>query len=602
MLAHLRPGRVPLTARGALRPANWLFAAVLGFSTLAHGAVPVRSGIVVLDATSFLGELPEGDTAMNGRQGGGGRGAAAAGRPPPAFTFENFAINLRVPAPFGAKAMLPHAGTWHLYVRSRSATDGSSFKVSVGGKLSAETFGNAAEGAFQRGGSFELPAGPVAVTLSDIQPGAAFDVMLLSPKPDLQESDLAALQYPDDIVLLKEYALPVVIDGVKFGDLDGDGKTDLVVLTPNYSTYAYDHSGRELWHDDAPTAGAAQRSQFEAPGSVWDFDQDGKAEVVAWRMIEGKEYLTMADGVTGAIKHKVEWPTTPLPHVYNNFRTAVAKLHPGYPDSLLVYTDSGGTVSLNAYGPKLDLLWSYSRPRLKDYYGHYIYPVDIDGDGIDEVYLSHVMLDARGRELWNNYALFPDNHDHVDSARFVDLNGDGKLEIIAGQSDVGTVMYDAASGKLLWQRFANHNQKIEGGLYRADIRGPVVVASSRFYVGGLGALLRWYDPAGNRIDIWPRNPIPGNPNFAKGDFRGDGKAVLFWQRFRVEPDGTGTIAFPDEVFHMFDFMGTGNDQAITVGRNGTVRVYGAKGAKPNPTTAKSDPVFRAHNVSNHTHY
>jgi hypothetical protein len=413
---------------------------------------------------------------------------------------------------------------------------------------------------------------------------------------------LAPLQYPDDLVLLKECSLNVPIDGVKFGDLNGDGKTDLVVLTPNYSTYAFDNSGKELWHYDAPLAGAADRGQFEAPGNVWDFDHDGKAEVVAWRIIDGKEYLTMYNGATGDIKYKVEWPTPPLPHVYNNFRTAIAKLHPGYPDSLLVYTDSGGTVSLNAYGPTLNLLWSYSHPRLKDYHGHYIYPVDINGDGIDEVYLSHVMLDANGRELWNNYAQFPDNHDHIDSARFVDLRGDGKLELVTGQSDVGTVVYDAITGKLLWQRFANHNQKIEAGNYRADFPGPVVVASSRFYVGGLGALLRWYDPFGNRIDNWPKNPIPGNPNFVKGDFKGDGKNVLFWQRFRIEPDGTGTIAFPDEAFHMFDFMGTGNDQVITVGRGGIVRIYGYKNAKQNPTAEKADPVYRAHSISNHTHY
>ncbi len=577
---------------------------------ISRGAAPVREGVVVLDATQFLGELPDGDTATNGigRPGGGGGGPRGATPPPtaprpvPTFTFENFAINLRASTSFGAKADIPQAGNWHLYVRSRSVTEGSSFKVSVGAKLSAITFGEAAGGAFQSGGSFELPRGPLKVTLTDIHPGSAFDVLLLSTKPDLKESDLAALQYPEDIALRKEYSLPVVIDGVKFGDLNGDGKTDLVVLTPNYSTYAYDHSGQELWHYDAPSGGSELRSQFEAPGTVWDFDQDGKAEVVAWRMIDGKEYLVMSDGATGATKHQVEWPTPPLPHVYNNFRTAIAKLHPGYPDSLIVYTDSGGTVSVNAYGPTLALLWSYSHPRLKDYHGHYIYPVDINGDGIDEVYVSHVMLDARGHELWNNYAQFPDNHDHVDSARFVDLNGDGQLELIAGQSDVGTTLYDATTGKLLWQRFANHNQKIEAGNYRADISGPVVVASSRFYVGGLGALLRWYDPKGNRLDIWPRNPIPGNPNFAKGDFKGAGKNTLFWQRFRIESDGTGTIAFPDEVFHMFDFMGTGNDQAITVGRNGMVRIYGAKNAQPNPTAEKRDPVYRAHSISNHTHY
>ena len=583
------------------------YAALLLLPALARAVAPVRAGIVVLDATQFLAELPEGDTAMNGRQGGGGRrGAAAAAtvpaRPPPAFTFENFAINLRTPAAFGAQASLPQAGPWQLYVRSRSVVDGSSFKVSVGGQVSPVVFGATPEGAFQSGGKFDLPAGPLSVGLTEIHPGCAFDVILLSPRSDLTEADLAPLQYPEDIVLLKEYTLPVAVDGVKFGDLDGDGKTDLVVLTPSYSTYAFDHSGRELWHYEAPSQGAPLRSQFEAPGTVWDFDHDGKAEVVAWRMIEGRESLVMADGATGAIKHQVEWPTPPLPHVYNNFRTAVAKLHPGYPDNLLVYTDSGGTVSLSAYGPALDLLWTYSHERLKDYHGHYIYPVDVDGDGIDEVYLSHVMLDAHGHELWNNYAQFPDNHDHVDSARFLDLNGDGKLALITGQSDVGTVMYDATTGRLLWQRFANHNQKIEGGRYRADVSGPVIVASSRFYTGGLGALLRWYDPAGRRLDTWPHSPIPGNPNFVKGDFTGDGQTTLFWQRFRIEADGTGTIAFPDEVFHMFDFMGTGNDQVITVSRAGAVRIYGFKNARAHPTAEKSDPVYRAHAISNHTHY
>jgi len=588
---------------------------------LTAGAVaPVRQGIVVLDACQFLGELPAGDTAANGPQGGRGfrgmnsRPAAtpappretgsqlATSRPAGPFTFEDFSINLLAPTGFSAKADIPRAGTWYLYVRSRPAVAGGSFRVSVGGSPSAETFGGGRVGAsiLKSGGGFDLPAGPLKVTLTDIHPGISFDVLLLSQRADLTDSDLPPLQYPDDIVLLKEYHFPLQIDGVKFGDLNGDGKTDLVVLTPNYSTYAYDNSGRELWHYDAPRTGTVQRSEFECPGSVWDFDQTGKAEVVAWRDIDGKEWLTMADGATGAIKHKVPWPTQPLPHVYNNFRTAIAKLHPGYPDSLLVYTDSGGLVSLNAYGPSLNLLWSYSHPRLKDYHGHYIYPVDINGDGIDDVYISHVMLDAHGHEVWNNYAQFPDNHDHVDSARFVDLYGDGKLELVAGQSDVGTVVYDALTGKLLWQRFANHNQKIEAGYYRNDVAGPQIVASSRFYTGGLGALLRWYDVKGNRIDIWPFNPIPGNPNFVKGDFKGDGTKTLFWQRFRIEPDGTGTLAFPDEVFHMFDFMGTGNDQVITLGRNGTVRVYGFKNAVQH--APNRDPVYLAHSVSNHTHY
>ncbi len=595
-------------------------------SQMVRAAAPVRRGVIVVDATQFLAELPDGDNATNGpgnggRGGGGGGGrrgrggtSAPASAPAPAaraaipvgaeppFTFENFSVNLRVATPFGAKVDVPAAGKWYLYVRSRSIGEGSSFKVSVDGQLTTQIFGDG-EAALKSGGSFDLKAGPTKVTLTDIHPGSALETILLSQNPSMTDADLPPLQYPEDIVLLKEYTLPVLIDGVKFGDLNGDGKTDLVVLTPNYSTYAFDNSGKELWHWDAPEAGTVQRSEFEAPGNVWDFDHDGKAEVIAWRMIDNVEYIVMLDGTTGEIKYKAPWPTQPMPHVYNNFRTVIAKLHPGYPDSLVVYTDPGGEVSINAYGAKLEQLWSYSHPRLKDYHGHYIYPFDINDDGIDEVYVSHVMLDAHGKELWNNYAEFPINNDHIDSARFVDLDGDGKYEIVTGQSDVGTVVYDANTGKLLWQRFANHNQKIEAGPYRIDHPGNVVVASSRFYVGGLGALLRWYDIKGNRMDIWPNNPIPGNPNFSKGDFRGDGKNQLFWQRFRIETDGTGTIAFPEEVFHMFDFMNTGTDQPITVGRGGKVSIYGFKGAPVRtPSEQKLDPVYRAHSVSNHTHY
>ena len=578
----------------------------ISFDCKLYALPQIRNGVVVIDACQFLGELPSGDTAINGPQGGRGLGRGAATRiataPASVFSFEDFAINLNNATPFSAKTEIPKATTYYLFVRSRGSANGASFKISVGDKLSEKTFGNipAGKSALEPGGSFDLPAGPLKLTLTEIHPGNAFESAFLTTKSDLTDADLPPLQYPDDIVLLKEYQLHIQIDGVKFGDLNGDGKTDLVVLTPNYSTYAFDNAGKELWHYDAPQNGTVQRTQFEAPGSVWDFDQDGKSEVVAWRMIDNKEYLTMANGMTGEIKHRVEWPTDPLPHVYNNFRTAVAKTHPGYPDTLLVYTDSGNTVSLNAYGPTLNLLWSYSHPRLKDYHGHYIYPVDIFGDGIDEVYISHVMLDANGKEIWNNYSTFPDNHDHIDSARFVDLDGDGKLKLVTGQSDVGTVVYDALTGQLLWQRFANHNQKIEAGHYLADVPGNVVVANSRFYTGGLGALLRFYDTKGNRLGMWPLNPIPGNPNFVKGDFKGDGKNQLFWQRFRVEQDGTGTLAFPDEAFHMFDFQGTGNAQVITVGRTGTVRVYGFKNATQHEPNR--DPVYLAHSVSNHTHY
>jgi hypothetical protein len=63
------------------------------------------------------------------------------------------------------------------------------------------------------------------------------------------------------------------------------------------------------------------------------------------------------------------------------------------------------------------------------------------------------------------------------------------------------------------------------------------------------------------------------------------------------------LAFPEEVFHMFDFMGTDTDQIITQTRGGSVKIYGHRDApKRAPSAARLDPVYRAHSVSNHTHY
>ncbi|HVS70515.1 MAG TPA: hypothetical protein VHQ47_04590 [Phycisphaerae bacterium] len=594
-----------------------------------------RKDVVIIDATKFLAQLPSHDgVGVANRAGRGGRGAgrrgggrggrgaslmesttapapARAPAPPAAqstapqspapWSFENYAITLREDAPVSATVTIPDAATYTLFVRSRGAAD-SSFKVSINGQASSETFGNAPE-SFKSGGTFTLQPGPATITLTDIHPGASTDVIVLSKNPALTEDDLKPLQYPEDVVLLKDYHI-IRADGVKFGDLNGDGKMDVVALTPNYSTYAYDNDGHELWHFENPEEGTVQRSQFEAPGVVWDFDHRGKADVASYRIVDGKELLVIADGMTGEIRHQTPWPTKPQPHVYNNFRLAVARLHPGYPDDLICYSDSGGLVYINAYGPDLQLLWSYSRERLKDYYGHYIYPVDLHHTGVDDIYLAQVLLGPDGKEIWNNYDLFPDNHDHIDSARFVDLNGDGKLELVTGQSDVGTVLYEADTGKLLWQRFSNHTQKIEAGNYLASGPQPQIVANSRYYTDAtgmrtLGAQVRYFDTAGHRLDVWPSIAIAGNPNFVKGDFKGDGHIELFWLRFHLEPDGTGAMYFPDQVFHMFDFMGTGNDQVVTLSTD-EVRIYGYKNAQTHP--AKRDPDYLYKSVANHTHY
>jgi hypothetical protein len=553
------------------------------------GGYPARRspGTVIVDASEFYHQIPPGDTI------GGGQAAGA-------WFFNNSVINLASKEDAVAYVAVPEDGAYRLFVRSQG-TETSGFKVSVARRQSSGVFGRGAL-SWQPSETFELKRGTIEVRLTAIEPRPTMDVIVLSKNTAFGEKELRPLELPDEVVLLKDYKIPPA-SIVKFGDVDGDSRTDFLVLTPSYSAYMYNHDGKELWHWDAPEKDARLRGEFEAPGSIWDFDQDGHAEVVHWRIENEKEWLVMADGRTGAVKDKAEWPTRPMPHVYNNFRTAIAKFHAGYPDHLLVFTDSGGTIRLTAYDRELQQVWDHTERRAKDFFGHYIYPIDVTGDGIDEVFISHLCLDAKGKVLWNNYHLFDDNHDHMDSMDFFDIDGDGKLELLAGQSDVGALAYNAQTGKLLWQNLADHTQQIAGGRILKGSKSAQVVANGRIYgsrgSGGLAAQLYWFDNQGNLLLKWPRSPLGGNPDFVRGDWNGDGSKVYFWHRFRLEDDGRGTLYFKEPVYHMFDFLGNGAEQVITSER-GVLRVYGRRDVKARPV--KRDAEYKRNPIANHTHY
>jgi len=127
---------------------------------------------------------------------------------------------------------------------------------------------------------------------------------------------------------------------------------------------------------------------------------------------------------------------------------------------------------------------------------------------------------------------------------------------------------------------------------------PPVAAEERCGEAGLAAQVHWFDASGNLLSKWPANPLNGNPDFVKGDWRGNGRDELFWYRFRMNGEGEGVLSFKQDVYHMFDFLGTGSEQVIS--RGGTaLQVYGYTLARPR--SVKRDAAYRK-KVANHTHY
>ena len=587
-----------------------------------HPAAHQLPDTIVIPAADFLANIPAGDS---------NDGRFPAGQ----WYFNNSTINLSVSDEVTAHVPIKTAGTYHLYVRS-IGTATSGFKVSINGKTDAMTFGNGPL-ALIKGGDFTLKAGEADVRLTTISPKPSLNVLVLTKKPSLSDDDLKPLELSPEVKLLHEYKIePSNI--VKFGDVDGDGRYEILDITSDYSSIMYANDGHELWRWQAPAKDARLRGEFEAPGILWDFHGTGRDELAHWRILDGTEYLVLADGRTGDIIKKVKWPAPPMPHVYNNYRMAVAKFHKESKaaDTLLVLSDTGGLITLTAYDKDLNQLWQHSEPRQKDYFGHYIYPFDVNGDGVDEVIISHLCLDANGKEVWNNSKYFEKNNDHMDAMEFFDLNGDGKPELVVGQSDVGTLAYNAQNGDMLWQNISDHSQQVTAGFILSNSKTPQVVTNGRTYAvrppgggggrpggaaaatsdtnpqiqtgGGLGAQLYWFDHEGRLLERWPAHPLSGNPNFVRGDWFGTGKRTYFWFRFRLEPDGASTMYFKGEAYHMFDFDHTGADQVITLeggggGGNGggvqTLRVYGNSSivSHPRPCDADCRKI-----IANHTHY
>jgi hypothetical protein len=601
----------------------WLLLGVV-LQAAASAQPPVRNvpaGTIVIDASEFVHLMPARNLLTDQRP----YDPEADG-----WIFNNLAMVFRSSEPAVAHVDVPAAGRYHLFVRALAATGGS-FGVTVGGRAAAGAFGGT-RAEWKGGGVFDLPAGRLDVALIDATGSPVFDVLVLTGSPLLAEDELRAMQFPDEVELLKDYRIPPA-HAVKFGDLTGDGRMDFVVLTRDYSARAYDHDGRELWAYTAPPEHARLRAEFEAPGVIWDFDGDGRAEVVHWRALDGREWIAMADGRTGEVIHRVEWPSKPMPHVYNNFRLAVARLEAGRPRHLVVLCDSGDAIAVAAYDASLRERWRVDKALRKDHLGHYVYPRDVTGNGIDEVFVSHVAFDADGHEIWNNLPVFPVHHDHADSYRFGDLDGDGRIDAMAAMSDIGMVVLDAQTGRIKWMRRANHAQQVEWGPFLAAVPGNQVAVNGRVYGdraagdpalravvhffpadgGAPASRSPWPDrnpivsayrqagPSMGALVQWPQHPINGNPDFVTGDWHGDGSTSLFWHRFHLDGHGMGTLFFAQEVYHMFDFVANGADEVIALDKSqGILQVYGRRGVEARP--ARRDDDYLRHSVANHTHY
>jgi outer membrane protein assembly factor BamB len=301
--------------------------------------------------------------------------------------------------------------------------------------------------------------------------------------------------------LLWSYMTGNQVDGhPSLGDIDNDGKIEVVVGSVDYKIYAINgENGSLLW--SYKTGGAV----YSSP-SLGDIDNDGKLEVVVGSL----DYKIYAlNGEDGSLL----WS-----YGTGNYVFSV----PSFGDidndgKLEVVVGSNDDKIYAINGENGSLLWSYttggdvhSSPSLGD----------IDNDGKLEVvvgssdYKIYALNGEDGSLLWS----WTTGGMVISSPSLGDIDNDGKLEVVVGSWDYKLYALNGENGSLLWSYTAGNGVDSNPSLGDIDNDGKLEVVvgcrDSKVYAlnGENGSLLWSY--------------ITGSSNTSSpslGDINNDGK-------------------------------------------------------------------------------
>lgn len=232
------------------------------------------------------------------------------------------------------------------------------------------------------------------------------------------------------------------------GDIDDDGKMELVWGSSDGMLYALDENGQEVWTFQA-------QGPFYAPPAIGDIDGDGMMEVVigGFYYNTGDPNLYAINGEDGSLL----WTFTTLDkgRLYEKgFETAPSLYDVNYDGKLdvLIGSRNGYFYALN--GPDSSILW-------ESQFTHFIRassPIgDIDQDGKDEILVvdNHALarlFEMDGSVDWEKREGYGVSATPI----FADVDGDGYDEIItftvgwASEGILGVPRVYNYDGTLLW--------------------------------------------------------------------------------------------------------------------------------------------------------
>ncbi len=388
-----------------------------------------------------------------------------------------------------------------------------------------------------------------------------------------REAELAQLRASNPLPKLwKKFETPGFGAGrnVRFGDLDGDGRVDMLFAQniPRVRGDAFDQiscltavtlDGKVLWQKGRPDPRNGLLTN-DTPFQIHDIDGDGRNEVVLVRDFK----LQILEGATGNVRS-----STFLPEADPSLRERPYDLNSG--DSIAFLNLSGGkNASEILIKDRYKYFWIYDKS-LKQLWkgsgqtGHYPYPLDINGDGREEFAIGYTLWSPDGKQLWSHDAEYEDHADGIAIGNFSGTPG-AAPRVYACGSDEGFLLWDI-DGKLLKHTHIGHAQTPSVGKYRTDIPGLQLMTINFWWSPGIVSI---FDADGNLIK--QAEPVHHASPMLPVNWRGDGQEFAMLSANPVEGgliDGEirRVVMFPDDghpdlAYHVADLTGDARDEIV----------------------------------------
>jgi len=393
---------------------------------------------------------------------------------------------------------------------------------------------------------------------------------------------------------------------IRFGDLDGDGRTELLLAQnvqrmngDNFSEIscltAIDLDGRILWQQGEPNSANALVTN-DLPMQIHDVDGDGHQEVVVCRNFE----IQVLDGRTGRLKYSAPTPAAPAHQSRRLKEDWFARIvgdsisfcdltGRGWPQEILIKDRYNNAW---AYTHDLKPLWHYSGN-----VGHFPMFYDVDGDGKDEVFIGYSLIDHDGTVLWELNV-----GDHADGVAVGKFCRNDEVQIIIAASDEG-MLWVKPDGAIQQNLRVGHCQTVTVANLIPEREG-YEVATVTFW--GNPGIIMIFDAHG---EVLYRSEVtsPWGTALSPVNWDGSGRELLLLSghpSLGGLMDGTGDVVvrFPDDghpylCYEPIDLIGDARDE-IVLWDTDEIWIYTQDGAVSNNEAFR--PIRRAHyNMSNY---